>query len=213
LSEVVSINSKIVSVGIKDTNTEKPNIVVNTNVDKLDRPDVLKGTTYKIKTPLTKSSMYITINDIVLNKGTSQESVQPFEIFINSRDVSNLQWVVSLTRLISAIFRRGGDVSFIVRELLSTFDPAGGYLSKGKYVPSLVAEIGLILEEHFKKIGVISTEVDSSMIQYVNDKIKESDIDINTVRGEYCSKCGHHSVHHTDGCSICTNCGDSKCSG
>jgi hypothetical protein len=202
MSDIVEINSKIISVSIKDNEA-------TASISPMLRPVTLKGTTYKIKTPLAPSTLYVTINDIIDING----SHKPFEIFINSRDVSNLQWVTALTRLISAIFRTNNDSRFVVRELLSTHDVNNGYLKQGKYIPSLVAEIGLILEEHFKKIGIISTEVDSSMIQYVNDKIKESDIDINTVRGEYCSKCGHHSVHHTDGCSICTNCGDSKCSG
>jgi F420-0:gamma-glutamyl ligase-like protein len=158
--------------------------------------------------------MYITINDIILNGGTEFETKQPFEIFINSRDVSSFQWVTSLTRMISAVFRRGGDVSFIVRELLATYDTSGGYLARGGvYVPSLVAEIGLIIEKHFKSIGIISDDkVDPSIIKYVEDSAKEANIDLNTIKGEYCESCHHHSVIKIDGCASCVNCGASKCS-
>ena len=73
---------------------------------------------------------------------------RPFEIFINSKNLEHYAWTVALTRMISAIFRRGGDVSFVVEELKAVFDPQGGQWMGGRYVPSLLAAIGGIIETH-----------------------------------------------------------------
>ena len=124
---------------------EEPKRVENNVVhmhEKLERPEVLVGSTYKIKTPLTEHALYVTINDIVLNPDTPHEKRRPFEIFINSKSMDHFQWVVALTRVISAVFRKGGDVTFLVEELRSVFDPRGGYFKKGRYTPSIAAEPG-----------------------------------------------------------------------
>ena len=119
------------------------------------RPDVLPGATYKVKTPLSDHALYITINDIILNRGTPHETRRPFEIFINSKAMEHFQWIVALTRIISAVFRKGGDCTFLVEEMRSVFDPKGGYFKKGgKYMPSLVAEIGDVIESHMRSIGL-----------------------------------------------------------
>ena len=111
--------------------------------ERVERPERLIGSTYKIKTPLSDHALYVTINDIVLNPETPYEKRRPFEIFINSKNMDHFQWIVALTRIISAVFRKGGDVIFLVEELRSVFDPQGGYFKPGgKYTPSLVAEIG-----------------------------------------------------------------------
>ena len=110
---------------------------------------MLLGSTYKIKTPLSEHALYITINDVVLNHGTEHEHRRPYEIFINSKNMDHFQWIVALTRIVSAVFRKGGDVTFLVDELRSVFDPQGGYFKKGgRYMPSLVAEIGDAIECH-----------------------------------------------------------------
>src|SRR5690606_1753296 len=109
--------------------------------EKLERPEVLVGSTYKVKTPVSDHAMYITINDIILNQGTNHEHRRPFEIFINSKNLDHFQWIVALTRIISAVFRKGGDVTFLVEELKAVFDPRGGYWKPGgKFMPSLIAE-------------------------------------------------------------------------
>jgi hypothetical protein len=124
--------------------------------EKLERPEVLIGNTYKIKSPLIEHALYITINDIVLNAGTEYEMHRPFEIFINSKNMDNFQWIVALTRIMSAVFRKGGDVTFLVEELKAVFDPRGGYFKTGGvYMPSIVAELGNIIEQHLKTIGLI----------------------------------------------------------
>ena len=124
--------------------------------ERVERPDVLIGSTYKIKTPLVEHAMYVTINDIVLNPGTEHELRRPFEVFINSKSMDHFQWIVALTRIMSAVFRKGGDVTFIVDEMKAVFDPRGGYFKAGGvYMPSLVAEIGAVVEEHMKSIGLI----------------------------------------------------------
>src|SRR5438067_7188512 len=127
--------------------------------EKLERPEVLVGSTYKIKTPISDHAMYVTINDIVLNEGTEFEQRRPFEIFINSKNMDHFQWIVALTRIMSAVFRKGGDCTFLVEDLWSVFDPRGGYFEKGgKFMPSLVAEIGDVLECHLRMIGLLKDE-------------------------------------------------------
>ena len=124
--------------------------------ESVERPEVLIGSTYKIKTPDSEHAMYITINDIVLNEGTDHEQRRPFEVFINSKNMDHFQWIVALTRITSAVFRKGGDVTFLVEEMQAVFDPKGGYFKKGgRFMPSLVAEIGDVIEQHLKKIGMI----------------------------------------------------------
>ena len=124
--------------------------------ERIERPEVLVGSTYKIKSPLVEHAMYVTINDIVLNAGTEHELRRPFEIFVNSKSMEHFQWIVALTRIMSAVFRKGGDVTFLVDEMKAVFDPRGGYFKAGGvYMPSLVAELGAIVEEHMKSIGLI----------------------------------------------------------
>ena len=124
--------------------------------ERIERPEVLIGSTYKIKSPLVEHAMYVTINDIVLNAGTDHEHRRPFEVFINSKSMEHFQWIVALTRIMSAVFRKGGDVTFLVEEMKAVFDPKGGYFKAGGvYMPSLVAELGMIIEDHLKSIGMM----------------------------------------------------------
>ena len=124
--------------------------------EKLERPEILIGATYKIKSPLFEHALYVTINDIVLNAGTEFEMRRPFEIFINSKNMDHFQWIVALTRIMSAVFRKGGDVTFLVEELKAVFDPRGGYFKAGGvYMPSIVAELGNIIETHLTMIGLL----------------------------------------------------------
>ena len=124
--------------------------------EKVERPEVLIGSTCKIKSPLFEHALYVTINDIVLNLGTEHELRRPFEIFINSKSMDHFQWIVALTRIMSAVFRKGGDVTFMVEEMKAVFDPRGGYFKAGGvYMPSIVAEIGQVVEDHLKMIGLM----------------------------------------------------------
>ena len=124
--------------------------------EKLERPEVLIGSTYKIKTPVSDHAMYVTINDIVLNEGTPHEQRRPFEVFINSKNLDHFQWIVALTRIISAVFRKGGDTTFLVDELKAVFDPRGGYWQPGgKFMPSTIAELGHVIERHLQSIGLL----------------------------------------------------------
>jgi hypothetical protein len=124
--------------------------------EKVERPDTLIGATYKIKSPLFEHALYVTINDIVLNAGTEYELRRPFEIFVNSKNMDHFQWIVALTRIMSAVFRKGGDVTFLVEELKAVFDPRGGYFKAGGvYMPSIVAELGAVVEQHMKAIGLL----------------------------------------------------------
>ena len=194
--------------------------------EKVARPEMLLGSTYKIKTPLSEHSLYVTINDIILNPGTPYEKRRPFEIFINSKNMDHFQWIVALTRIISAVFRKGGDVTFLVEELRSVFDPQGGYFKRGgKFTPSLVAEIGDAIEAHMKMIGMIKdNNLDEHQQALVDQKRKEyeersasSKVANNTSPGDFpagaqlCNKCTTQAVVLMDGCMTCLNCGDSKC--
>jgi hypothetical protein len=194
--------------------------------EKLERPEMLLGSTYKIKTPQSEHALYITINDIVLNPGTEHEMRRPYEIFINSKNMDHFQWIVALTRIISAVFRKGGDVTFLVDELRSVFDPRGGYFKKGgKYKPSLVAEIGDAIECHMKMIGMIEDKgIDKNQREILDAKRREYE-SIHANRGsstddstgefppnaQLCMKCHTMAVISMDGCMTCLNCGDSKC--
>ena len=139
--------------------------------EKLERPegmDCLQGATYKIRTPLDDHALYVTINDIVLNQGTEHEARRPFEIFINSKNMDHFQWIVALTRVMSAVFRKGGDVTFIAEELQAVFDPKGGYFKPGgRFVPSIVADIGAVVENHFKRIGLLEPDELSEQQQLI----------------------------------------------
>ena len=140
--------------------------------EKVERPEVLIGATYKIRSPLVEHAMYVTINDIVLNQGTEFELRRPFEIFINSKNMDHFQWIVALTRIMSAVFRKGGDVTFIVEELKAVFDPRGGYFKAGGvYLPSIVAELGAIVEQHLKMIGLLhDPELSAEQRKLIADK-------------------------------------------
>jgi hypothetical protein len=140
--------------------------------EKVERPDTLIGATYKIKSPLFEHALYVTINDIVLNQGTEHELRRPFEVFINSKNMDHFQWIVALTRIMSAVFRKGGDVTFLVEELKAVFDPRGGYFKAGGvYMPSIVAELGAIIEQHLKSIGLIhDPEMSNEQRQLIAEK-------------------------------------------
>lgn len=187
----------------------------------IDRPEILRGSTYKIKAPQHEHALYITINDMVLNEGTEHEQLHPYEIFINSKNMEHFQWVIALTRTISAVWRKGGECTFLVHELKGVFDPQGGYFKKGGvFMPSLVAEIGYAIEDHLKRIGMIKTEIDEHQRQFIEAKRKEfeerqgidkSEIQIFSPNATMCSKCSTIAVVIMDGCATCLNCGDSKC--
>ncbi len=161
----------------------------------LARDESLSGKTYKLKWPDSDHAMYVTINDI-----TQDGRRRPFEIFINSKNLEHYSWTVALTRMISAVFRRGGDVSFVVEELKAIFDPRGGQWIKGRYVPSLLAAIGDIIQEHMIDIGFLSSDSGAEL------KIKES----KSVKN-HCPRCGLQSLVYQEGCLVCRNCGYSKC--
>ncbi len=190
--------------------------------EKLKRPPMLQGSTYKIKTPLSEHALYVTINDIILNPETEHELRRPFEVFINSKNMVHFQWIVALTRIISAVFRKGGDVTFMVEELRSVFDPHGGYFKKGgKFMPSLVAEIGDVLENHLCLIGIIKKpEPDEHQKEFIRDKaqqyaretaITDSGTGDFPETAELCYKCLTKAMIMLDGCLTCLNCGESKC--
>ena len=155
------IDKKIVGYKVvSDDAKAEPITEADSNIiqmhEKVSRPETLSGSTYKIKTPLSDHAMYLTINDIILNEGSDHELRRPFEIFLNSKNMDQYQWISALTRVISAVFRKGGDCTFLVEELKAIFDPQGGYFkSGGRFMPSLVAEIGWAIEDHLQKIGLL----------------------------------------------------------
>jgi hypothetical protein len=191
--------------------------------EKVERPEMLLGSTYKIKTPVSDHAMYVTINDIVLNEGTPYEQRRPFEIFINSKNLDHFQWIVALTRIISAVFRKGGDVTFLVDELKAVFDPRGGYWQAGgKFMPSIIAELGYVIEKHLQMIGLLKKqELDEHAQKLIAEKkaefeerTKQTDAFAKShfpEGAQLCGKCSTAAVVMMDGCMTCLNCGDSKC--
>ena len=189
----------------------------------LERPTRLEGTTYKVKTPVSDHAMYVTINDIVLNEGTPDERRRPFEIFINSKNLDHYQWIVALTRVMSAVFRKGGDVAFLVDELKAVFDPRGGYWQAGGvYMPSIIAELGCVVGDHLEDIGFLSHHqldveqrraLDAKRQQY-EDVHRQEDAFAKggfPAGAQLCGRCHTAAVVMMDGCLTCLNCGDSKC--
>ncbi|WP_102226117.1 adenosylcobalamin-dependent ribonucleoside-diphosphate reductase [Acidimangrovimonas sediminis] len=170
--------------------------------DPLDRPHSLEGNTYKLKWPGSEHAIYITINDIIIAGHR-----RPFEVFINSKNMEHYAWTVALTRMISAVFRRGGDVSFVVEELKAVFDPRGGAWMTGKYIPSILAAIGGVIEGHLISIGFIEGEGmglksdPQAEVMAVGDR----------PRGPACSSCGSYDMRMVEGCMTCASCGYSKC--
>ena len=227
--EVVKENEPA-AVAAPTTPVEEKSNIIQMH-ESLKRPEMLLGSTYKIKTPLSEHSLYITINDLVLNQGTDHEQRRPFEVFINSKNMDHFQWIVALTRIMSAVFRKGGDITFLVEELRSVFDPSGGYFKKGgKFMPSLVAEIGDVVESHLKMIGLIKTEeisehqqkiMDEKRAQFEAEKQVKATVAAPAADAEeasafpagaqLCNKCNTKASIQMDGCMTCLNCGDSKC--
>jgi hypothetical protein len=235
---VKKISGKIASYKVLNAEAEKARIATETEVEEqqllaevvhmhesVKRPEMLVGSTYKVKTPVTEHAMYITINDIILNEGSQHEKRRPFEVFINSKNMDNFQWVVALTRLISAVFRKGGDTTFMVEELKAVFDPKGGYFKPGGvFMPSIVAEIGHCIEKHMQMIGMISSDkLDDNQKQFLAKQREEIDAAQSASDGKpveqgafpksasLCAKCSTKALVLMDGCMTCLSCGDSKC--
>lgn len=166
--------------------------------EKIERPSELSAKVYKIKPG--DHAYYITISDIVLNQGTDFEMIRPYEIFINTKDMTHFQWIAALSRMISAVMRKGGDLTFAIEELRATFDPAGGTWVEGNYVPSVVAYIGIVIERHLQSLGLLEPPVK-----------KEVPNEVRTALGDYCAKCHAYAVRMAEGCATCLNCGYSKC--
>ncbi len=211
--------------------------------EKLERPEgmeCLEGATYKIRTPLDDHALYVTINDIILNQGTEHEQRRPFEIFINSKNMDHFQWIVALTRVMSAVFRKGGDVTFLAEELQAVFDPKGGYFKPGgRFVPSIVADIGAVVEHHLRRIGMIEPDELSEQQQLILEQKRaeaeareqqqnpEKKTLIDPQSGQagpagpaeasypasatLCFKCNTKAMVLLDGCQTCLSCGYSKC--
>ena len=167
----------------------------------LDRPAALDGQTYKLKWPDSEHAIYLTVNDVVINGHR-----RPFEVFINSKNMEHYAWTVALTRMISAVFRRGGDVSFVVEELKAVFDPRGGAWIKGKYIPSILAAIGGVIEQHMIAIGFLEGE-GLGLKQDPQSQV----VNLDGAKGKACPSCGQYEMRMIEGCMTCASCGYSKC--
>jgi ribonucleoside-diphosphate reductase alpha chain len=168
----------------------------------LERPAALEGQTYKVKWPGTEHALYITINDIV-----TAGHRRPFEVFINSKNMEHFAWTVALTRMISAVFRRGGDISFVVEELKAVFDPRGGAWMEGRYIPSILAAIGGVIERHLIDIGFIEGEGLGLKSDPKAELLRVGE----APKGKACPSCGSYDLRMVEGCLTCGSCGHSKC--
>ncbi|MFB2593762.1 adenosylcobalamin-dependent ribonucleoside-diphosphate reductase [Paracoccus sp. p4-l81] len=203
---VLSVSEKSDKAPEADTGAE---VVYLT--EPLDRPAALEGATYKLKWPGSEHAIYITVNDIV--EGGSR---RPFEVFINSKNMEHYAWTVALTRMISAVFRRGGDVSFVVEELKAVFDPRGGAWSEGRYIPSILAAIGGVIERHLIATGFMAGEgmgLKSDPKAEIASNVVAMQMDGTTgaPRGASCPHCGSYAMRKVEGCMTCADCGHSKC--
>ena len=185
--------------------TSKANLEADNGADviymsePLDRPQSLEGRTYKLKWPDSEHAIYLTVNDVLL-KGNRR----PFEVFVNSKNMEHFAWTVALTRMISAVFRRGGDVSFVVEELKAVFDPRGGAWINGKYIPSILAAIGGVIEKHLINIGFLAGE-GLGLKKDPGAKV----IGLGDVKP--CPNCNQYELRMIEGCMTCASCGHSKC--
>ncbi|MEO0670087.1 MAG: adenosylcobalamin-dependent ribonucleoside-diphosphate reductase [Pseudomonadota bacterium] len=188
-------------IALDDAEPMQPHGDVIYMAEPLDRPSALEGNTYKVKWPDSEHALYITINDLVIGGHR-----RPFEVFINSKNMEHFAWTVALTRMISAVFRRGGDVSFVVEELKAVFEPRGGAWMQGKYIPSILAAIGGVIEQHMVAIGFIEGEG----MGLKTDPQREV-VGLDAPRGKACSSCGSYEMRMIEGCMTCASCGYSKC--
>jgi ribonucleoside-diphosphate reductase alpha chain len=192
-------------LSVSETSEKAPEVDSGADVvyisEPLSRPEALEGQTYKVKWPDSEHAIYITVNDLVLNGHR-----RPFEVFINSKNMEHFAWTVALTRMISAVFRRGGDVSFVVEELKAVFDPRGGAWLEGEYIPSILAAIGGVIEEHMVNTGFI---LGKGMGLKTDPKAEV--VNLSQSRLMSCSSCGQFEMRMAEGCMTCGNCGYSKC--
>ncbi len=205
LSKALNVSAGWLLFGVDDQSEE---IVKDANdgeviymSEPLARPNELEGATYKLKWPDSEHAIYITINDLVIAGHR-----RPFEVFINSKNMEHFAWTVALTRMISAVFRRGGDVSFVVEELKAVFDPRGGAWMGGKYVPSILAAIGGVIERHMVNTGFLAGEG----LGLKSDP-RAAAVMVHGGRGPACSSCGQNTLQMVEGCMTCASCGHSKC--
>lgn len=208
----MKINTKIINVkNAKEAVLELSNdeLVLENTYDLVERPEKITGSTYKLKSPLLDSSMYVTINNV-----EEDGIIFPFEIFIHSKEVIYQQWIHITARLISAIFRMAYtykvDSSFIISELKAIHSATGSYFKKGKVVTSVVSEIGDIIEDHLQSIGYVKAK--AALPEYVKEKAKQVEKNPEMAKNLIqCGVCGSRSVVRQDGCSTCLDCGHSKC--
>ncbi|WP_438990757.1 adenosylcobalamin-dependent ribonucleoside-diphosphate reductase [Lentibacter sp.] len=206
------VTGSVLSVSEGEGNA--PEVVANTDAEPqhphgdviymaepLERPKELEGATYKLRWPDSEHAIYLTVNDVVIGGHR-----RPFEVFINSKNMEHFAWTVALTRMISAVFRRGGDVSFVVEELKAVFDPRGGAWMGGKYIPSILAAIGGVIEKHMISIGFIEGEG-----MGLKQDPTSSVVGLDAPRGKSCPSCGQFDMRMVEGCMTCASCGHSKC--
>ncbi len=209
----IKIDSKITGYEVKKPGEKQEEVAtVHQIAPLLERDDILEGSTYKIKTPNSEHAMYITINDVIVTEPDGSSHRRPFEVFINSKNMEHFMWIVALTRITSAIFRKGGDVTFLVEELKAVFDPRGGYYKRGgKYMPSIVAEIGEVIQQHLISIGMMEGQLNNAELQAKRQEAEEKLGTDAIAKGNQCDKCGAMAVVRLDNCNCCLECGDSKC--
>ncbi len=227
-----SVYMQAYDMGCKGCTTYRPNAVrgavlevkkepkaavANDTSVPLDRPETLPGLTYKLRWPESDHAIYITVNDIVADDGKGRGIRRPFEVFINSKNMEHYAWTVALTRMISAVFRRGGDIGFVVEELKAVFDPRGGQWMNGRYVPSLLAAIGDVIEQHMIAIGFLPPNAlraktpDNGKVVNLKEAAQK-EVSGRDKRFRACPKCGTYALMRLEGCDSCTSCGYSKCS-
>lgn len=214
---VTRLDSKIKTASVVVPNKvaapEAESNVVQMMHEAYERPEQLQGATIKIKNGLTEHAMYLTVNHIVLNKGTKHEVIRPFEVFLNTKDAESHAYITTITRLLSAVWRKGGDFTFVIEELKSIRDVRGGcFLPGGAFINSLMHHVGLVLEEHLYEIGALKRSTLAEEVrQMVEQKTEEAHASGAFANAKECPKCQAMKYVVLDGCATCLECGYSKC--
>ncbi|MDQ7059356.1 MAG: TSCPD domain-containing protein, partial [Ghiorsea sp.] len=206
----IKIEKKITGYAVvkPEDEAEKQESKVASIAPLLERDEILVGQTYKIKTPHSEHAMYITINDVIVNQGEESEHRRPFEVFINTKNMEHFMWIVTLTRIISAIFRKGGDITFLVEELKAVFDPRGGYYKKGgKYMPSIVAEIGEVIQKHLVSIGMMEGQLQTEELVAKRIEAEEKLGTEGVANASNAINAAQWQWFALDNCNCCLECG------
>jgi len=179
------------------------------------RPDIVPGNTHKVKWPTTGDNIYITVTNV---------DGEPLELFIKHQDSSIGEWTDALSRMVTGVMRRGGDLRFIVDQLSKVGSTSGGAFVDGVYRPSVVAAIAGVVEKEFKSLGVYERAIGMPIGNNKNDEAEPTaealqakdaterkDEHVSVANGAPCPNCKQPFLRRESGCDSCALCGYLRC--